>query len=57
MKHINYRELAFEHCRHRLFCMRCGFGIPDVLEVAHLTGMPMSNPVAGRPDIQGKKLC
>ena len=36
MKRINYRKLAFEHYRNRLFCAHCGFGIPEVLEVAHL---------------------
>jgi hypothetical protein len=36
MKRINYRKLAFEHYQDRLFCAHCGFGIPEVLEVAHL---------------------
>lgn len=36
MKRINYRKLAFEHYKDRLFCAHCGFGIPEVLEVAHL---------------------
>jgi len=36
IKRINYRKLAFEHYKNRLFCAHCGFGIPDVLEVAHL---------------------
>jgi hypothetical protein len=36
MKRINYRKLAFEHYSDRLFCAHCGFGIPEVLEVAHL---------------------
>lgn len=36
MKRINYRKLAFAHYHDRLFCAHCGFGIPDVLEVAHL---------------------
>jgi len=36
VKRINYRKLAFEHYKDRLFCVHCGFGIPDVLEVAHL---------------------
>jgi hypothetical protein len=33
---VNYRKLAFAHYKDRLFCTHCGFGIPDVLEVAHL---------------------
>jgi len=36
MKRINYRKLALEHYKNRLFCAHCGFGIPEVLEVAHL---------------------
>ena len=36
MKRINYRKFAFEHYKDRLFCAHCGFGIPEVLEVAHL---------------------
>jgi hypothetical protein len=36
MNRINYRKLAFEHYKDRLFCAHCGFGIPEVLEVAHL---------------------
>ena len=36
MKRIRYRKLAFEHYKDRLFCAHCGFGIPEVLEVAHL---------------------
>jgi hypothetical protein len=36
MKRINYRKLAFEHHSDWLFCAHCGFGIPEVLEVAHL---------------------
>ena len=33
-KKINYRKLAFEN--YDPFCAHCGFGIPDVLEVAHI---------------------
>ena len=36
MSRINYRKLAFEHYKDRLFCAHCGFGIPEVLEVSHL---------------------
>jgi hypothetical protein len=31
---INYRKLAFQH--YDPICAHCGFGIPDVLEVAHI---------------------
>ena len=36
MKRINYRKLALAHYSERLCCLHCGFGIPEVLEVAHL---------------------
>ena len=45
MKRINYRKLAFEHYKDRLFCAHCGFGIPEVLEVAHLDGCRQNNDV------------
>ena len=35
---INYRKLAFEHHLARLFCGLCVFGMPEVLETAHLGG-------------------
>jgi hypothetical protein len=38
MKRINYRKLALEHYHDRLYCAHCGFGIVEVLEVAHLDG-------------------
>jgi len=46
VKRINYRKLAFEHYRDRLFCAHCGFGIPDVLEAAHLDGHRHNNDVS-----------
>ena len=46
MKRVNYRKLAFEHYRDRLFCAHCGFGIPEVLEVAHLDGRRQNNDIA-----------
>ena len=46
MKRINYRKLAFEHYKDRLFCAHCGFGIPDVLEVAHLDCQRHNNDVS-----------
>lgn len=33
-KHFNYRKLAFE--TYDPVCAHCGFGIPSVLEVAHI---------------------
>ena len=45
MKRVNYRKLAFEHYRDRLFCVHCGFGIPAVLEVAHLDCQRQNNDV------------
>lgn len=45
MKRVNYRKLAFEHYRDRLFCAHCGFGIPAVLEVAHLDCQRHNNDV------------
>lgn len=45
MNRINYRKLAFEHYHDRLFCAHCGFGIPAVLEVAHLDGCRQNNYV------------
>lgn len=35
-KEINYRKLAFEY--YPLICAYCGFGMPEVLEVAHIDG-------------------
>src|SRR6266568_8580066 len=46
MKRVNYRKLAFEHYKDRLFCAHCGFGIPDVLEVAHLDCQRHNNDVS-----------
>ena len=46
MKRINYRKLAFKHYRDRLFCAHCGFGLPDVLEVAHLDCDRQNNDVS-----------
>src|SRR6266516_1169842 len=45
MKRINYRKLAFEYYRDRLFCAHCGFGLPDILEVAHLDCCRQNNDV------------
>ena len=46
MKRINYRKLAFGHYKDRLFCAHCGFGIPEVLEVAHLDCQRQNNDVS-----------
>jgi hypothetical protein len=35
-KRVNYRKLAFE--KYPPLCAHCGFGIKDVLEVAHIDG-------------------
>jgi len=43
-KRINYRKLAFSH--YPQVCAHCGFGIPDVLEVAHIDGNRSNNAVA-----------
>jgi L-lactate utilization protein LutB len=40
---INYRKLAFGHYHDRVYCAHCGFGIVDVLEVAHLDGQRHNN--------------
>jgi predicted restriction endonuclease len=45
VRRINYRKLAFAHYHDRLFCAHCGFGIPEVLEVAHLDGCRQNNDV------------
>ena len=46
MKRVNYRKLALEHYRDRLFCAHCGFGLLDVLEVAHLDCCRENNDVS-----------
>ena len=40
-KTVNYRKLAFE--KYDPLCAHCGFGIPDVLEVAHIDGNRQNN--------------
>ncbi|MCW5553273.1 MAG: HNH endonuclease [Verrucomicrobiae bacterium] len=40
-KRFNYRKLAFEN--YAPFCAHCGFGIPEVLEVAHVDGNRQNN--------------
>jgi hypothetical protein len=40
-KRVNYRKIAFEH--YEPLCVHCGFGIPDVLEVAHVDGNRENN--------------
>ena len=41
---VNYRKLAFEH--YDPLCAHCGFGVPAVLEVAHLDGNRSNNELA-----------
>ena len=40
---INYRKLAFEH--YPPICAYCGFGIHEILEVAHLDGNRSNNEI------------
>ncbi len=42
-KRINYRKLAFD--AYDPFCAHCGFGIPSVLEVAHIDGQRTNNDI------------
>jgi len=42
-KRVNYRKLAFAH--YDPLCAHCGFGIPAVLEVAHIDGNRQNNEV------------
>ena len=41
---VNYRKLAF--ASYDPLCAHCGFGIPAVLEVAHIDGNRQNNEVA-----------
>ena len=43
-KRINYRKLAFN--RYDPLCAHCGFGVPAVLEVAHIDGNRSNNELA-----------
>jgi len=43
MKGVNYRKVAFE--KYPPLCAHCGFGIRDVLEVAHIDGNRSHNDV------------
>jgi hypothetical protein len=47
-KRVNYRKLAFAHYEQlgQLVCAHCGFGIRDVLEVAHLDCDRCNNGIA-----------
>ena len=42
-KRVNYRKLAFAH--YDSLCAHCGFGIPPVLEVAHIDGDRQNNDI------------
>ncbi|MFH0947644.1 MAG: HNH endonuclease signature motif containing protein [Elusimicrobiota bacterium] len=42
-KRVNYRKMAFES--YNILCAHCGFGIPSVLEVAHVDGDRNNNEV------------
>lgn len=43
-KRVNYRKLAFAN--YDPLCAHCGFGIPAVLEVAHIDGNRLNNDVS-----------
>ena len=43
-KRVNYRKLAFEH--YVPLCAHCGFGVPAVLEVAHLDSDRSNNKLS-----------
>lgn len=43
-KRINYRKIAFEN--YAPLCAHCGFGVPEVLEVAHIDGNRINNDIA-----------
>ena len=42
-KRVNYRKLAFD--RYDPVCAYCGFGIPEILEVAHIDGNRQNNDI------------
>ncbi len=43
LKQINYRKLAFKH--YPPICAFCGFGVPEILEAAHLDGKRDNNVI------------
>ena len=43
-KRINYRKRAFAH--YDPVCAHCGYGVPDVLEVAHIDGKRQNNEIS-----------
>jgi hypothetical protein len=43
-KRINYRKRAFAH--YDPVCARCGYGVPDVLEVARIDGSRENNEIS-----------
>ncbi|GAC1425226.1 MAG: hypothetical protein NVSMB62_22330 [Acidobacteriaceae bacterium] len=47
-KRVNYRKLPFQHYKQsgQVVCAHCGFGIHDVLEVAHVDGNRWNNDVS-----------
>jgi hypothetical protein len=45
-RQVNYRKIALEFYQDRPFCVHCGFGIPEVLEVAHLDCCRQNNDLA-----------
>jgi hypothetical protein len=43
MCRVNYRKIAFD--QYPPICAYCGFGVPEILEVAHLDGNRSNNEV------------
>ncbi len=43
ISNINYRKIAFK--TYEPICAHCGFGIPSVLEVAHIDGDRLNNDI------------
>ncbi|MBA2585428.1 MAG: HNH endonuclease [Chthoniobacterales bacterium] len=43
-KRIDYRKRAFAH--YDPVCAHCGYGIPDILEVAHIDGSRQNNEIS-----------
>jgi hypothetical protein len=43
-RHVVYRKIAFSH--YDPLCAHCGFGVPAMLEVAHIDGNRSNNELA-----------
>jgi hypothetical protein len=42
---VDYRKQALQYYHDRLHCWFCGFGLKDILEVAHLDGHRQNNAI------------